>query len=381
MSSKSANIIGATSFETLDGFARNHLEKLMDHSQSPIASIYVSHQPGESGDTQAGRMKTAVNRARSLLEESGLRRDDAEQLLAPATAQVEALRSARGTRSDLALFVSQVGLKGFHIPHAVIDEVVVGHDPHILPLIGDLPPQSPTVIVSVSKNNTHAFAVTPWDISPIQIDGLPTSSDDVTPTGDREHMLQRRKIRPASGESTLIHGHGGAKDMDDIVREQFVHAVELSLQQFLRRRRDHLVLAAVAETGQELRARLASDQVIGVITGNYDHQQPALLRHDAQRVIDDARRQHQRERLAAFREHAGNSSITCIVDDVKAASEQGRIETLVLPQLDHFANVHGSVVATMNRAAIDTLLTSGSVIIAANDDADDLTLPAARLRF
>ncbi len=355
-------------------------EELAGTASTPSVSAYVPRGNGDTVDVQVTRLRSALSTARDLLVESGLSGRDADAVLAPGHAVQERLRVSKGPHASLALFMSRRGARALRLPHEVREHVVVGHEFHVLPLFASAMDIPRFLVAAVSLHDTRVFEATAWAVEPVEVPGLPASLDDTT-DHDREPMLQRRRARSGPSDASFVHGHGGAKDVEDEAREQYLRACAQALQARFAGDDVPVVLAGVREIVNDLQVRSPFANVVGVLAGSADRRTGEDLRRDALEVVHAEERDRVAALVGRLRDNGPAGRIAGLLDDIVAAAHDGRVDVLLLPEPEAYAGLHGAEVERVNRAALDTLLAGGVVHVVPADLAEGQPLPVAHLRW
>ena len=231
----------------MPGITEQDLEALIQPRTGACVSIFL-HTQRASGDPRQNpiRLKNLLNSAADQLIERGMRRPDADELLAPATALLDDSLFWQGQRDGLSLFIAEDFFQGYQQPIEFQDLVTVAHRFHVKPLLPLLSGDGRFYVLAVSQGEVRVLAGTRHTVQVLELEHVPESLKDALRTDEqvRAHPYHHVTGGPR-GVQSVFHGAAGEEQdsKDGILR--FFRQVDQGLNEILAGKRAPLVLAGV----------------------------------------------------------------------------------------------------------------------------------------
>jgi hypothetical protein len=359
-------------------------------------------QRGAATQQNPIRCKTLLRQVEEQLLATGLRSQEAQDLLEPLQQLLPNRDFWQRQSHGLALFIAPQIFRAYRVPLALDELVVVSYRFHIKPLLPLLSGDGHFFVLALSQKAVRLLQGTRYSISEVELPGVPQGVsaalryDDVEKKG---HHYPGSQGRPAGGVSPLA-GHGvGIEDAthephDPILR--YFQQVDAGLRECLRGEHAPLVLAGVEYLLPIYhRANTYPCLLEQGVTGNPDGLRPEELQERAWAVVQPHFQRAEEEAVARYRHLAGTGRATADISAVVSAAYDGRIDTLFVAVGIHqwgifhaesrTVEVHQAGVAgdeeLSDVAAMYTLLGRGAVYSVTPEQMPDRTPAAAILRY
>ncbi|GAA1430275.1 hypothetical protein GCM10009616_14390 [Microlunatus lacustris] len=320
-------------------FTRDDLAALAAVETSLAVSVFLPTEI-RGAETRQGpiRLKNLLTDARDLLVADGASGSQADRLLAPGWGLVEDHEFWRHQDHGLALFLGEQGLEHFSVPVALEEQVVVGSQFQLKPLLPLLSRGEDFWLVSLAAGQVRllrgsASALDEDD----SVADLPASLEDVAADPDYENPVQASPVaRSGTGSINIGNAQVYGDSPPDWRKNQlveFARRVAAAVDGAAARSGLPVVLVADAELGGHFQqaSRLGS-QLVGTVETNPAALDDRQLHEAAYAVLGprlDAERAQVVEQFAALRGQQDARAVAG-AEDVAVAAHHGRVETLLL---------------------------------------------------
>ncbi len=329
----------------------------------PCLSLYLpTHRITSEAAQDRTRLRTLVTKARSALEEVGLRGAELDEMLRPATELLDDPLFWQRQEDGLALLLSVDRSHRFQLPYRVPELVIVGERFHVHPLV-ELLEDHRALLITLSQQRVRLFEFGRWSIREVEVPGLPDGIEDTIPDRDRQTPLQVRHAAAGSSDAGFFHGHGGAKDAAEDRRRRYLLEVDRVLQPVLKRRNDPVVLAGVRNLAAEFRAVSTCRSVIGELPGNPDTAHADRLRSAAWEVVSPWFAKERREALERFEHLSGTRRAETDPEVLADAAMEGRIDVLFVRSAVEVRDADPTTLSMIDDAVVHTLRHGGAVYV------------------
>src|SRR5579872_3823197 len=190
------------------GCNREQLQELAEFRADQCVSIYLpTYRSGPEQQQNPVRLRNQLDRAQDDLLARGLRRPDAEAILAPARELRQNDLFWRTCREGLACFCARGMLRVFQVP-VVLDELVcVAGRFRIQPLLPFAEGEQRCFILALTQNDAHLYEASRETIA--EVDLPPIAHVDVD--GVDQTLQSHTHHAPQAGGSAnaaIFHGQG-----------------------------------------------------------------------------------------------------------------------------------------------------------------------------
>jgi hypothetical protein len=290
------------------------IEGLIRRSGGPSASIYMPrHVGGREVRQDPARLKNLVVAAEGKLAEIGVRPEAAAPLLAPARALVEDDAFWREQAHGLALFLSQDGMRSFHLPFEPAEHVCAGERFHVFPLLRATSGDHPFLVLTISARRACLY------------------------DASRDHILPASVPLPGGVQSVISRtdydGEGSPEDYSKAEFIQYIREVSKAVEDYARRARLPIILVALPESQGHFRALGNHPELLYV--GVSENPDAMSLQHLHARALDAAApvfAAADQKILDRFNTMAGGTRVSTEVADIAEAARIGRVEALILSE-------------------------------------------------
>jgi hypothetical protein len=195
----------------------------------------------------------------------------------------------------------------------------------------------------------------------------------------------------------VFHGHGAGGEVDKVLLDRYLRAVDEGLRSVLRDEHAPLVLASVGYEQAMFRQVTHYPYVLADgVDGNPDELSAEQLHQRAWLIVSPVLTRAREEATARFRSAAGRGgAATTDVEEIVRAATEGRVDTLFVPPgehrwgsvdaLSHQVAMHADPLRgdedLLDRAAVWTLLNAGTVFAVPAADVPGPGPAAALLRY
>jgi hypothetical protein len=380
-------------------FSVEELAVLTAEANTDCVSIYMpTHKMSTETLQNPIRFKNLIREAEQKLIETGLRAQDARDLLLPAH-ELDEYDFWQHQSDGLAIFISKNLFSFYTIPIDFQELVVVTDRFHIKPLMSLLTGDGQFYILALSQNLVRLFQGTRYSVNEIELEDVPTSIAEALKYDDPEKSLQFHTGTPqgaSSGRAAIFHGQGAGNDdaKENILR--YFRKVNDGLQELLKNQECPLVLAGVDYLLPIYKqANSYPDLIDEGMTGNPDQMKPEELHAQAWQIVEPYFEAQQHETVAHYQATLGTGKTASNIQEVVSAAYFQRVESLFVPVGQqkwgmfnpdtNSVQVHSEQQAgdedLMDFAALHTLLNGGKVYAVPSEQVPGDAPLAAVLRY
>jgi hypothetical protein len=327
----------------IDVLNLSDLKQLLDVRPGLHVSLYLpTHRKGPEIQQDPLVLRHLIDEAQAQLTAIGVRRPDAESLLAPARTLVEAPQNRfwQHQGEGLALFLCQDQFLAKRTPVAFQPTIHVGRRFVVRPLLPALAGDAPFYVLALSQHQVRLLAATQFTIGEIPLPDVPRNLEDTLRYYEFERQVRVRSAgspgAPGGNRASAYHGHGSASDEASLKRHllEYVHAVESGVSMTLAEQTAPLVLAGVAEMQGLYRGENRYRYLLPVgIDVNPDPLTAEDLQHQAWELVAPHTQEAQTQALALFQQlvGTGDGRAAYSLEGVLPAALYRRVDTLFVP--------------------------------------------------
>lgn len=376
-----------------------HVRELAGHEGGPCVSVYLpTHQMTPDSGQDPIRLRNLLAEAERQLVAGGLRGPVAREVLGPGR-ELSGPGWFWSHQSDgLAVFLAPGWSRIFRLPEAFPELVVVTGRFHVKPLLALLAAGHRFYVLALSQNEVRLLEGTPHGMQEAELAAVPRSLRDAVKYDDLEKELGLHIAgRGGPGARAVFHGHGSGGEVDKALLERFLRQVDDGLREVLKAETAPLVLAGVDYVQAMFRQLTRYPHVMGQgIGGNPGQLSPADLHERAWVIVQPVFTQARQQAAQRYQDAAGRGRGTAsAVPQIVRAAMQGQVDTLfvaageqrwgtadpdTLDVASHDQRQPGDE-DLLDRAAVHTLLTSGTVFTVPTRQVPGPGPAAALLRY
>jgi hypothetical protein len=375
------------------------VRQLLGTSDGPRVSIYLPME----GITTSGThdrlvLKGALTEAEAALASDGMRSPAIAALLAPGRALLDDPLFWRHRSEGVAVFLAPGWHRIHRLPISPEELVFVGAHFDVKPLLGLFVDEGRYLVLALSQGGTRLFACDRGSAREVPLGETPTTLAEALRYDDLEKERQFHVAgRGGAGAPVVSHGHGVGDEVDRELLVRFLRGVDEGVRAVTEDGSRPLVLAGTATVVPVFREVTRYPAVVKeAVAGNPERLRAEELRDRAWPLVRPVFAARREAALARYQAAAGKGGAIA-TDDPEAvlrAAMEGRVDTLfVAVGKQRWGKVNPgarSIIVHTERlpadedlldvAAIDTLLTSGTVFALPSDEVPGGTV-AAILRY
>lgn len=263
---------------------REDLRELTEHPTGPCVSLYLpTRVPSQEAARDRIRLRHLLDDAEERLRAAGASRAVAARIVEPGRGllTVDPARGAPG--GTLVMFLAADLTRLWWLPVTVEERLRVGDHFDVTPALAAVEPGGRFYLFAFSQRQRRLFAATARDIAPVALPGAPTDLAEFLRYDDLERQrLLHVTGRGGAGAPAMFRGHGAGGEVDKVLLERYLRALDDALVRVLHGERAPLVLASVGYEQAMLRAVTRYPAVVAEgVDGNPDELAPAQLHERA----------------------------------------------------------------------------------------------------
>jgi len=314
-------------------------QELVQRQEDPSVSIYLPLKRGGADAKQNQiRLKNAVREATRRVQDVGMRKNEAEDLLEPASDLLHDSPFWKNDADGLALFIAPNYFRYYRVPTEFPERVVVSNWFHIKPLIPLVSNDGKFYVLALSKKQVRLLQCTHYSQREVPLpDETPENIDDELQGEVREKHLQHHTGSPDQGGQGIIHGQGDSPDKAVEKRKAalFVKHVQKGVQKLLGGSKAPLVLAGLSDLRSMYRH---ASSYSGLMEESIDDEPQKYsnneLREGAWELVQPHFEEAQRGAVETYQRLAESDRASHDVEEIVTKAYQGVVQFLLL-DLDH----------------------------------------------
>ncbi len=231
----------------MDTISIHDLKQLAGLQEATAISIYLPTHLAPDARQDGIRLKNLLGRAQDELQTRGMRRPEAEQLLAMAGGLPDDAEFWKGLSQGLAIFVTPELFRAYRLPVIFSESLTVHRRLMIKPLLPVADRGERFLLLTLSQNHVRLFDVTRSQIREEKVRNLPENKSvalnyDGADRGEQVHEGLRGNLGKQAG---IFHGQGGIKDTAKTDITLFFQTIDRALEPLLRKENAPLLLGGV----------------------------------------------------------------------------------------------------------------------------------------
>jgi Bacterial archaeo-eukaryotic release factor family 3 len=383
-----------------DLLRREDVRELIERAGGGVSVFLPAHRISQESGQDRIRLKNLLDEAEEQQVAGGLRRPAARAVLTPGRELLQAGRFWSYQSDGLALFLAPGWSRVFRLPLDLPELLVVADRFHVKPLLPLLADDQRFYVLALSQNEVRLLEGTRQSIDDVTLDHVPENLAAVLKYDDLEKELLLHiagSHGPGRRGPAVFHGHGAGGEVDKVLLERFLRSVDEGLREILRDEHAPLVLAGVGYEQAMFREITRYRHVLEQgIEGNPETLSRAELHERARALVEPVFTQARQQAAQRYRDAAGRGhGAVCGTGEAVQAAFDGRVETLFVPAgqqqwgtvdpQTHEVTAHPGRRPgdedLLDHAAVQTLITSGTVYVVAPEQVPGPGPVAALLRY
>jgi hypothetical protein len=382
-----------------DLFQQQDLHELIEYADGPTVSIFLpTHRLAPESRQDPIRLKNQLDDAEERLAALGLRSPDIRDLLSPGWELIDEGWFWSHQSDGLALFLASGFARTYRLSVEFPELVIVADRFHIKPLFELLASDGRFYVLALSQKQVRLLHGSRQSVQQVELRQVPQGLADALKYDDLEaERVMHVRGRGGRAAPVVFHGHGIGAEVDKKLLERYVRDVDDGLHQILRSGNAPLVIAGVGYLAAMFRHVTRYPHLAeGGIDGNPDELRLEELHDRAWEIVAPIFDQGRTDAASRYMEAASKGlNAAAEVDEVVRAAMQGRVEMLFVPVQEQrwgmFDQRSDDVVVhpeyrpgdedLLDRAAVQTLLSSGTVFAVPPEEVPGPGPAAALLRY
>lgn len=388
-------------------FTKDDLGRLLSTNAAPAVSLFLpTHVAGREIRQDPIRLKNLLGSAMDQLTGGGMRRPDAEAMLAAANRLVEDANFWRHQDRGLAVFAGPGGTEHFRVPMALTEEAVVGPAFSLRPLLPLLAADEAFMILALTAGRSRLFSATRNGLAEEEVEGMPTGVQEIHGETDYDennlHSAPPARHAGRRGSAvSMVKTHNFGEDPEELRHAhliEYLRRVSAAVDRHLNTFHGPLVLFAEEEIQGQIRAMAAPRALLDDrVVGNPDAVTEEELHSRAYQVVAPRFEQGRLDAVGRFRAMHGDSAsagrTATRMEEVVSAARHARIDTLLVTDgervwgrydesADKVTTGNGDDrIDLLEYAVAQTLTQGGTVHVVGRDDLPQGVRAAAILRY
>jgi Bacterial archaeo-eukaryotic release factor family 3 len=377
-------------------FTRSDLNELLAVDVQPAVSLYLpTHITGREIRQDPIRLKNLLSSAAERLA-AIWRRPQIEELLGPAESLVGDDEFWRHQQQGLAVFLAPGFSRVHTLPVPVPEEVLLGDQFHIRPLLPLLEDAGLFWLLTISAKRARVYRGSRWEFAQAKEIELPQGVGEIRATTEYQ---ESQYASPSGRRGALAHAQSFGEAPEELRKSElieFLRRVASAVEPHLKAHPAPVILAAHPEIRGHFRgiAGWKDIQPEG-ISENPDAITENELHRRAYALIEPKLAEARAAAVDRFNALLSGGKVTTQPEQIVKAARYRRVDTLFLASPDHLWGqfdepedrvvAHGSAaegdIDLLDFAALMTLREGGSVMLVEREALPPPGLAAAILRY
>jgi hypothetical protein len=369
-----------------------------------VSILMPTHRAGSEIRQDPIRLKNLLNEAENRLTARGLRRDDADAILAPAVELLDSADFWQHRSEGLALYLAEAFIRTVDLPYQPEERLTVGPSFRVRPLLPLLDGGERFALVTVSLAGARVFSGDREGLAEREGLDLPKGVKEVMEETDYQQMTHSpptARPRTAAGEGALPGKHNFGEAPEELRKAElieYLRRLDAALLPVLSGRHEPVVIAGDPQVSGHFHglSKLPNlvEEAVEVNAAALDQEQLHERVLPLVRPMFGRARQGALDHLRALHGSGDARAVTSVPEIVKAA-RYARVDTIFLPDSGEIwgrfdegkdqVTVRGTPEAgdvdLLDEAAVDTLRTGGAVFTLSREDLPLGAPAAAVLRY
>jgi hypothetical protein len=315
----------------MDFVLQDEIRELMQKRDDYFVSVYLpTHRAGRETEQDPIRLDNLLRSAEKELVAGGMRSAAARDLLGPAFDLMKDSFFTRRLADGLSIFISKDLFRYFRLPVHFDEQVFVGKQFHLKPLLPVLNCSKRFYILGVSGKSVRLMECTEFGVNEIELKDVPRGMREALGY-DEESSLLFRTVPQASGPRgvPMFHGHGGGVESAKEHLVQYFQILKDSLRPYFRDEKIPLVFAGVDYLFPMFRlVDVYSNTMSETIEGNPDAQDPRELLKRGLQIVSPYFHREQDRAIERYMDLLNGPLTSVVIEEIVTGAVAGRIDTL-----------------------------------------------------
>jgi hypothetical protein len=231
----------------VDTVTIDQLKELAKIKDSPAVSLFLPTHPAPEARQDAIRLRILAERTQAALEDFGLRRAEARDLLAAVHELPNDAEFWKRLSQGLAIFVTPRLFRAYRLPAPIDESITVNRRLNIKPLLRFADAGERFLLLILSQKRVQLYEVTRPEIREMAVRNLPPDKRTALNYvgADRGEQVHSAMHGSLGKQAAVFHGQGGEKDAAKSDLGQYFQMVARALEPVLKQETAPLLLAGV----------------------------------------------------------------------------------------------------------------------------------------
>ncbi len=367
----------------MDQITKSEIKDLLNENNGPCLTMLMPAESsaGEAVEKMKIQFKNLYREARNELRSWDIEGEEADEFLHPLENLLNDrdfwLEQSRG----LAILKSQKDFKIYRLPLKFEPKIKLEKYFYISPLIPEIFSEKRFFLLAVSRKSCRFFQGTPQEIELVEIADMPESLDEVIADDDRQSSTQQHSAS-RGGTSVIHHGHDERDQKVPARLIKYLNEVYDSLNDHLQEQNFPLFVMCVKELFPHIKKVFDYKGLQEkFIQGSPDRLAREEILDKSFDVIQPHFKKPHEEIRDQYMELKNTKKTSAELEEILSASRQGRVDTLLLNELDEPAGIFDQEenriktnqsspesYSLPNLAAVNTLKTGGQIFLLTQEE-------------
>lgn len=323
----------------IDHIQNSDVRKLAEAGEELSVSIFLpTHRRGPEIRQDAIRLRNATDKAIELLEQANVKNGELHNRVSGFAQRVDNKPFWDHQGDGLAVFFREGSEQMFRLPRAVSEQVYVGNEFLLRPLISQRGADQPYWLIALTWDDARLLQAGTESMEELQIDPFPFSRTDLVAERDPEEQLQYNSYSRAGDRAAgdrggsaeaMYHGHGQGEQKIDADRQHYLKGAVDRIAEFHKAHPGPTLLMATEEVIGHLPER-AKDIIDATVHGSPANAGPGELLKRTRNAANELLVSDESKLLDHLGTSLANKRGSEEPAEILNAAYDGRIETLIL---------------------------------------------------
>lgn len=369
------------------------IDAILEQEGFPKVSLTMpTHVTGEEIKQGPIRLKNIIKKAHEELLKKGLKKKQADELLAPAEELLSQPRFWTHQKKGLVIYAAKDYFEVVQIPYDVRENSYVNDHFLITPILPLVSLNGTFSVLAVSRQNARLLSCTRNEVHDITPEDAETSIDVYLEEAPEKELQFHTG---ASGNDAMFFGHGSKKEEKRNVLEAYFRLLEKSITAEMKKSNEPLILIGLEDNLSIYKKTNSYNRMMDeTITVNPDEMSNLQLKDHGWEEIKKHFLKEMYQSLEQFSEQ-GDGKVSNNMVEIIESTVMGKSKTIFIAENEskfgfydadnhevHFTDEEGdNVVDLMNWLAIKGRETGSNVYLLPKEEMPTQATVAAEYRF
>lgn len=315
----------------MDFVFRDEIRELLLKKDEHCVSVYLpTHRAGREIEQDPIRLDNLLRSAEKELISRGARSVEARQLLRPAFDLMKDGFFNRRLADGLGIFIASDLFRFFRLPVHFDEQVSVGRQFHLKPLLPMLKCCKRFYILGVSRKSIRLLECTEFGVSEIDLKDVPSNMREALGYEEEPSLLSRTVPHVSSPRGVaMFHGRSGGVVAEKELLWNYFQVLKDSLRPYLGTENIPLIFAGVDYLFPMFRlVDVYPNTLNEIIEGSPDSLEPGELLKRGLQIISPYFQREQRQAAERYLNLLGGPLASARLEEIVQGAFAGRVDTL-----------------------------------------------------